>query len=121
MTEDLNIADGGEIASSGEKIEFSKPLIIILLIALVFVFALGISLGIVYFTAKKTSPAPSLPQTNPPVFEPVKPKEKSKLATDSAVLKIADDLSAFQQELNRLDLLEPQLAPPSIDLNIKIE
>lgn len=120
MTEDLNIGDGGEITPPNPKTELAKPVIIALVIASVFVFGLGIAIGLAYFKTAKTIPE-TLPPQNPPMFEPVLPKEKSKLATDAAVLKTAGDLSAFQQELNRLDLLEPQLAPPSLDLQIKIE
>lgn len=122
MTNDLNITDGGEVIPPETKVELAKPLIITLIVVSVFVFALGIGLSIVYFSTK-TSPLAVVPppKQNPPMFEPILSKDKSKLATDAAVLKTTSDLSAFQQELNRLDLLEPQLAPPSLDLQIKIE
>lgn len=120
MTKEPTISDGGEITPTINKIEPTRPLIIILVITCIFVFALGVGLGIVYFTAPKTAVAPAV-QTNLPVTEPTQPKERSKLATDSAVLKIAGDIAAFQQELARIDLLEPQLAAPSLDLNIGIK
>lgn len=121
MTDDQNITDGGEVVASTEKIALGKPLLIFLIITSVFTAAIGVGLGFVLFTSRQTAPVATVLTQNSPAAEPVKPKEKSKLATDSAVLKLQSDINAFSQELDRLDLLEPQLSVPNIDLDIAIK
>ncbi len=121
MEQTETIADGGEVIVPQKETNFSKPLIIGLIISCVFVLALGLGLGLALFARPKTPTPTPIPIQNPPMFEPAKPKEPSKLATDSAVLKLKNDVSALADELNRLDLTEPLLSPPNLDLEIRIE
>ncbi|MBI3887561.1 hypothetical protein HY310_00650 [Candidatus Microgenomates bacterium] len=46
---------------------------------------------------------------------------KSKFASDAGVLKIKEDLVKLQTDITAIDILEPQLTPPNIDLNISIQ
>lgn len=45
----------------------------------------------------------------------------SKFATDSAILKLREDITSLQKEITSMDYFEAQIAPPALDSNIKIE
>lgn len=45
----------------------------------------------------------------------------SKFATDSGVLKLQTDLTQLQSDIDTVDLFEPQLASPNLDLKISIQ
>lgn len=113
------IADGGEIIKETKPVSFTKPVIIALVIACVLILAIGIGATIVALMPRTYVPV-NPPLNNYPVTQIVL-KAKSKLASDSAVLQLKSDLEGFSSELERIDLVEPQLAPPNIDLNIKVE
>ncbi len=115
-----NISDGGEILKNQNPLKLDKPVVILLIIALVFVLAIGIGLGLAIFSPRKNIPVAQPPADNPPAVQPQTPRPVSKLATDSAVLQLKSDIAGFASELDRVDLLEPQLASPNIDLNITI-
>jgi hypothetical protein len=114
------IADGGEIIKNKKPINFGLPAILFLITAIVFVLGLGISIGLTLFTPRQQTTNVVINPENPNPTEET-PKIMSKLATDSAVLQLKSDIAGFASELERIDLIEPQLAPPNIDLNIGIE
>lgn len=116
--ENVDIADGGEITTRHRQFDVKGPLIVILIITILFVLALGIGMALVIFSRKNT-PLPPLPVTEQTT--PVTPTLRlGKFASDSAAMKLRGDVSAFVDETDRIDLLEPQLAPPNVDLNLNI-
>ncbi len=113
------IADGGEIIIEKKPIFIGKPLVVILVIASVFVLALGIGISITAFSPRKVDQVVSInPDQNQVVNPVVKPA--SKFAGDPAFILLKSELDGFSSELSRIDLSEPQLAPPNIDLNISV-
>jgi hypothetical protein len=59
----------------------------------------------------------------PAIIEPLPPtisRPISKFASDAGVLSLADSLTKLRSEIDSVDLFETQLAPPSIDLNIRV-
>lgn len=117
---DDELFDGGEIIKPPRKIEFTRPLIIGLAVLSVFVLAIGIGMGFAIFSARKTVPVlPPKPEdhTNIP---PGIAKVTSKLASDSAILILKENIKVFQAELEGMDLKEPKLISPNIELDIQI-
>lgn len=47
-------------------------------------------------------------------------KTVSKFATDAGVLKLREDINKLRSDIDSVDIFEPQLSPPNIDLNIAI-
>jgi len=115
------IADGGEILTTTKPVSLTKPAIIVLILASVLVLAVGIGAGIVIFSPRTYVPVNQPDANTGPLVSPVPAKPKSKLATDSALLQLKSDLAGFTSELDRVDLIEPQLASPNIDLNISVQ
>lgn len=77
-----------------------------------------IGIGIIVTSRNK----PPVPVTPPPVVvEPTVPQATpSAFATDSGLLKIRADLLDLRTQIDAIDYFEPQIAPPTIDLNINI-
>lgn len=116
-----DIADGGEIIITKNPLRLEKPALIALVLTGVLIFSVGIGATIAFFLPRTYVPVNPAPATTDPNVVIALPKAKSKLASDSAVLRLRSDLEGFASELDRIDLIEPQLAPPNIDLNIKVE
>lgn len=114
------IADGGEIIKDNKPVSLTKPAIILLVLASVFILAIGIGVSFALFYPRKNTTVVIDNTNNGNTFE-TKPKPVSKFATDSAFLQLKSDLDGFTSELDRIDLIEPQLAPPNIDLNINVQ
>lgn len=49
------------------------------------------------------------------------PPKISPYATDSGILKLRSDLQKLRSDIDSVDIFEPQLSPPNIDLNINIK
>lgn len=66
--------------------------------------------------------APVLPTRPPlPIIAPTPISSPSLYATDSAVLKIEDDLGNIETDLQTTDLKESSLMPPSLDWEVTFE
>lgn len=63
-------------------------------------------------------PAPPPTVTTTPTPIPVIP---TKYSTDSAILKLRDDLKSLMAKTDTVDLVEPEIAPPNLELNLKIQ
>ncbi len=64
------------------------------------------------------TPAP--PPPPPPPEVTVKPII-SRFASDSAILDLRDQLKTISKSIDSVDLIEPQISPPALDLNINIK
>lgn len=60
-------------------------------------------------------PAPKIEEFVPP------PPKISPYATDSGILKLRSDLQKLRSDIDSIDIFEPQLSSPNIDLNINIK
>ena len=78
-----------------------------------------IGINLIINSAKNISAPP--PPT--PVIEAPTPTAvfQSKFATDAGVLKLRDDLTKLQTDIDSVDLFEPQLGSPNLDLKISIQ
>lgn len=62
------------------------------------------------------------PSPLPKVEEFITPPPKiSPYATDSGILKLRGDLQKLRADIDSIDIFEPQLSSPNIDLNISIK
>lgn len=67
----------------------------------------------------KVVPTPIVTPPPPPVVEV--PRIPSKFASDSALLKIREDIKKTQADIDTVDLFDAQISPPTIDLGIQIQ
>lgn len=89
------------------------------ILGLIIIVFIGISVGIAIIrSAFQYTPPP--PATPPAPEVTIKPAG-GKYASDSGVLKLRDDLKTIRQAIDSIDLIEPQIAPPALDLNINIK
>lgn len=89
------------------------------LLILVIIIIVGITVGIaVIKSAFQFSSTPQATIKAPEVT--IKPVS-SKYASDSAVLKLNEDLKIIRQSIDTVDLMEPQINTPALDLNINIK
>lgn len=77
---------------------------------------LTILLLIIAVLAKPTPPI--LPIANPTIEKTPINRAPSTLATDSAFIKLEEDLRVLDQDLGNVDLSEPTLALPSLEMNV---
>lgn len=83
-----------------------------------------IVLGANYFvsSAKNINFSFTSPPAPPKAEEFVAPPPKiSPYATDSGILKLRSDLQKLRADIDSVDIFEPQLSSPNIDLNISIK
>jgi hypothetical protein len=52
-------------------------------------------------------------------LEPTSTPEQSIYATDSSVLSIERELKSLENDLNKIDLNNPEINPPVLDMDIK--
>jgi hypothetical protein len=90
-------------------------LTIIFLLIVVAVIGAGIISTTLQNKNNQVSVAP--PETTQPTTPQATP---SAFATDSGLLKIRADLLDLRSQIDAIDYFEPQIAPPTIDLNINI-
>ncbi|OGG06315.1 hypothetical protein A2872_01130 [Candidatus Gottesmanbacteria bacterium RIFCSPHIGHO2_01_FULL_42_12] len=114
------IADGGEIILEKKPIFIGKPLVVILIVVSVFVLAVGIGIGVTVFSPRKVDRVVTI-NPEPNIVTTPNTQTQSKFVNDSAFLRLKSDIAGFASELDRIDLTEPQLAPPNINLNIKVD
>ena len=85
----------------------------------ILVIVLSILLNLFKKSAVLPKP-PSLPVPTPTPFEE-KITSPSAYATDSAILKIEENLKTIDQDLQSTDLKETGLNPPVLDMEVKFE
>lgn len=84
---------------------------------LIIIIAISVGLSLLRSVLNYTPPPPA-PAAAPVVnIVPV----SSKYASDAGVLKLRDDLRVIAKAIDSIDLVEPQIAPPALDLRISIE
>lgn len=89
------------------------------IVIFIIVVSLALIVGSSIFLSLLKPPAQPQPEPAAPVIM-VTPKIESKFASDSAVLQIRDSAKSLQTDIDSVDLVEPELSPPSLDLNIRI-
>lgn len=92
-------------------------IVFVSLIVLMFLSSLFFSVKKTANGVKKKTPAP-LPQITILPDVVVNP---SRYATDSAILKIEEDLKTVEKELDGLQVNEINLLPPRLDFNVTFE
>lgn len=89
------------------------------ILVLVIIIFVGVSVGIAIIkSAFQFTPPP--PVTPPAPQVSIKPVS-GKYASDSGVLKLRDDLKTIRQSIDSVDLMEPQINTPALDLSINIK
>lgn len=95
---------------------FSGLILISLIFLIIFIFNLLVS------SARNINFSFVSPPPPPKAEEFVAPPPKiSPYATDSGILKLRSDLQKLRADIDSIDIFEPQLSPPNIDLNINIK
>lgn len=108
-----NFLAGAMSGANGKMIKFA---LIGLGIFTVILFILGI-LAVV-FKAKIRLPLVALPTASPTPLPPVATPTPSKYATESAVIKIQEDMNALDQDLNKVELDESNIKPKPLDFDV---
>ena len=62
----------------------------------------------------------SLPTTTPVINKPLN-LVPSSIATDAGFLKLEEDLKSLQNENNNVDLSEPKISFPNLEMNVNFE
>ncbi len=91
--------------------------VIVFIIIIVILTTVGINL-IISSRQNRPAPLPTAPEV--PEITPPAPPKTSKLASDSGLLNLKVDLLKLGAQIDSVDLVEPQLSPPSLDLSISI-
>jgi len=95
-----------------------------LLIGLIFVLFIGTTATLLVYSWRHFQKAPSQTIPSPSPLTEVSPIPKripSSLATDSGFLKLEEDLKLLEQDLVNVDLSEPKLSPPILEMNVNFE
>lgn len=101
---------------SSKTIYFLIGLLVVLILAALAGIILGTSLILRY--QKQTLPPPPAPIEASPSAVPSGIK---KYASDSAVLKVKEDVRTLQSEISSMDYFQTEISPPVIDSNIQIQ
>lgn len=102
------------------KKDATTLIIIGAIVFLVFVILATLIIGFTLLTRPHTPVVPPPPPTAQPTA-PINPQPSSKFASDSALLKIRDNLKAIRTSVDSLDLFDAQISPPDIDTNIHVK
>ncbi len=87
--------------------------------SLLLITIVALATAIIALNTRPATPPPEPPQTlAPPASLPVIP---SKYATDAGVLDVRDKLKNLMEKTGSVDLIEPEIAPPNLDLNLQIQ
>lgn len=108
-----NFLAGAMSGANGKMIKFA---LIGLGVFTAIVFILGV-LAVV-FKAKIRLPLVALPTASPVPLPPVSTPTPSKYATQSAVIKIQEDINALDQDLNKVELDESNIKPKPLDFDV---
>lgn len=90
--------------------------VIIFLIIIIVFLILGLSL----LRRPKSASNTTAPTVTTPPPAPAPPPPPGKFASDSAILKIRDEMKAVKVSIDSMDLFDAQIAPPNLDFSIKI-
>lgn len=88
----------------------------VILLLLIVILALSYGLSLLSNLFRYTPPPPEPPSAPQVEVKPIAPK----FASDSAVLDLRDRLAKIRKNVDSVDLIEPQIAPPALDLSISI-
>lgn len=91
-------------------------LIFLLAVATIIIF-LSYLVGLWPITKTKTT---SSPLPNPVINKPLN-LVPSSIATDAAFLKLEEDLKTLQNDNNNVDLSEPKISFPNLEMNVSFE
>lgn len=97
----------------------SKILVLSFITVLVIITLIALTTTLIVLRNQSTSPAtkpPPPPET--PVSIPVLP---SPFSTDSAVLQIRNHVNALISSTSAVSFIEPEISPPGLDLNLRIQ
>lgn len=90
-------------------------ILMILLVVFVLVFSLVLVLQLTKSNPQTSTQGPQ----NGLLPTPTLARPYSRWATDSAVLKIEEDLQNLDEDLKNVDLKETKLLPPVLDMEVK--
>ncbi len=94
---------------------------ILLVFLILFMLSLVISL-IISLNNLKRPPITVLPSPTPTsIASPVPIRTPSSIATESGFLKLENDLNLFEKDLSVVDLSEPKLSFPTLEMNVSFE
>ena len=100
------------------KKEVKLPYLLIFLLAIVTIIVfLSYLVGLWPMTKTKTT---SSPLPNPVINKPLN-LVPSSIATDAAFLKLEEDLKTLQNDNNTVDLSEPKISFPNLEMNVSFE
>lgn len=89
----------------------------VILLLLIVISALAYGLSLLSNLFRYTSPPPEATPAPQVEVKPIAPK----FASDSAILDLRDRLGQIRKDVDSADLIEPQISPPALDLNISIK
>ncbi len=121
----MEITDESSVPISSPPVEkrsirwnMSKKRFLTLFILLLLIVATAILLSYVFGLFKEFSPSaePSPTPTNEATSSGK--RVPSSLAIEPDFLKLEEDLGTMEKDLNAVDLSEPKLSPPIIELNV---
>lgn len=96
-----------------------KPWIIVGIVVLIL---LVLTIALATMTILLINKQNNLPSPSSSIVEqsPVLPNKISKFASDSAILELGNRAKKIMIEIDSVDLIEPEISPPSLDLNIRL-
>lgn len=100
-----------------------RQLIFIASIVLAVSLVIGVFAAvIIFFTGKKQNPPPVAPIISPMEATPTPfiPLPTSPFATNAGILKLESDLNDLLRRVDTVDLVEPEITPPNLDLHLNI-
>lgn len=100
----------------------NKTVLIIIFSTVLFLAIVAVGLYVGFSLISKPAKITPIPIVEPPPPPAqIIPAVPSKFASDSALLKIREDLKKTQGDIDTVDLFDAQISPPSIDLGIQIQ
>ncbi|MCL4390406.1 MAG: hypothetical protein M1484_03130 [Patescibacteria group bacterium] len=96
-------------------------LVAFLAVGTLLIVIVGVSAGITMIERAMQQAALQPSQTVAPAPVVNVTPVSSKYATDSGVLQLRDQLQTISDAIDAVDLIEPQIAPPALDLNLNIK
>lgn len=76
---------------------------------------------LIVLNRQKPVPVVISPIATPIEIMPTIPVTPSKFVTDAALLKLSLDIQTLRGKVDSIDLVEPEITPPNLDLKISIQ